>query len=975
MKRKYFSALLMGALTIASVSTFTSCKDYDDDISGLQSQIDELSKIIDQIKSQITAGSVITKVETVSDGVKITLSNDQSYLVKNGTNGVAGTNGTSWSISDDGYWVKDDVKTTMKALAEKGDTGAPGEPGAPGAPGEPGAPGATGNYYKPNATTGNFDLCDANGNVLEQTNIAWKGTGVTAVMDSENLTLFNVADKNGNVPAEGVVISLSNNLRGLVFEKDNLGRVYVDGVPGIRVASFSYLPQKLANANSSTEKSVSNGDPKDVVNPQTYAYYHVNPSNVSVDQLKNLKFVVKANADYISTSRTAASEDFDAVASYDSFDSDNGIVKVKVDMKGLPATKEKISVVALQATKSNNEKVTSDYATMYKQDMKQLRLANKAKFEEATPVDYHYRRAAKGINSLDADAGISNKAVWGTQDKSDIDLDLQYDGSIDLNNYVQAHEVGTTKCSVADLDALNFGIKFEIVKNYKIGSNETDQAEFVNLKDGVLSAKVFTEASKKFAAVGRTPIVRAQIYNKSNNKVVEYAYIKVNIVKKAVENKEISFGIGDFKFDCTANSVLQSTVAAINLNVYNEMSMDRDEFHNTYKYFDANNVPGQVGTVKELKETTAGETTHLIEWTMTPNEMWDNADKDVTHECYYKVDATSNRWVKITLKAHVNDIKKVYDISKADFITEYWNTGKTYAKFNVATPEGIGSTDAAKCVFVNDLNSPFTTVEGKLALDRNIKSFTYHFCKDIENVTKVGNITVSFAVVGNELKATVGNTTEVVATINNGGTAVPYNTVTLNKGSNIAKELLNTGEFKVYYSVNATVCEGAAAKNVKVTFDGKDHFEALFVRPVQITAKSKDNFIDGVDFGEKGTYLKLEDLIAPSDWRNRAFATYENYWQYYGAFSIVPDLDNAECDLNGKRQAVPSTINLDPVGAGTIGTGANQVTSAYGFISYKNNGTVLTGDFNIFVKVKVNYGWGTILTDWITVPVKKTIIR
>ena len=972
MKRKYFSALLMGALTIASVSTFTSCKDYDDDISGLQSQIDELSKIIDQIKSQITAGSVITKVETVSDGVKITLSNDQSYLVKNGTNGVAGTNGTSWSISDDGYWVKDDVKTTMKALAEKGAPGAPGEPGAPGAPGEPGA---TGNYYKPNATTGNFDLCDANGNVLEQTNIAWKGTGVTAVMDSENLTLFNVADKNGNVPAEGVVISLSNNLRGLVFEKDNLGRVYVDGVPGIRVASFSYLPQKLANANSDTEMSVSNGDPEDVVNPQTYAYYHVNPSNVSVDQLKNLKFVVKANADYISTSRAAASEDFDAVASYDSFDSENGIVKVKVDMKGLPATKEKISVVALQATKSNNEKVTSDYATMYKQDMKQLRLANKAKFEEVTPVDYHYRRAAEGINSVDADAGISNKAVWGTQDKSDIDLDLQYDGSIDLNNYVQAHEVGTTKCSVADLDALNFGIKYEIVQNYKIGDNETDQAEFVNLKDGVLSAKVFTEASKKFAAVGRTPIVRAQIYNKSNNKVVEYAYIKVNIVKKAVENKEVSFGIGDFKFDCTANSVLVSTVEAINLNLYNEMSMDRDEFHNTYTYFDANNVTGQVGTVKERKETTAGETTHLIEWTMTPDEMWANADKDVTHECFYKVASTSNRWVKITLKAHVKDIKKVYDISKADFITEYWNKDKSYAKFNVATPEEIGSTDATKCVFVNDLNSPFTTVEGKLALDKNIKSFTYQFCKDIENVTKVGDIAVKFTVAGNDLKATVGVTTEVVATISNAGTAVPYNTVTLNKSSKIAKELLNTGEFKVYYSVKATVCEGNAAKEVKVTFDSKDHFEALFVRPVQITAKSKDNFIDGVDFGEKGTYLKLEDLIAPSDWRNRDFATYTNYWQYYGAFSIVPDTDHAECDLNGKRQAVPSTIKLEPVAAGTIGTGANQVTSAYGFISYKNNGTVLTGDFNIFVKVKVNYGWGTILTDWITVPVKKTIIK
>ena len=43
MKRKYFSALLMGALTIASVSTFTSCKDYDDDIDNLQNQIKDLA--------------------------------------------------------------------------------------------------------------------------------------------------------------------------------------------------------------------------------------------------------------------------------------------------------------------------------------------------------------------------------------------------------------------------------------------------------------------------------------------------------------------------------------------------------------------------------------------------------------------------------------------------------------------------------------------------------------------------------------------------------------------------------------------------------------------------------------------------------------------------------------------------------------------------------------------------------------------
>ena len=44
MYKKIFSAILFGALTIASTSTFVSCKDYDDDINNLQAQIDELNQ-------------------------------------------------------------------------------------------------------------------------------------------------------------------------------------------------------------------------------------------------------------------------------------------------------------------------------------------------------------------------------------------------------------------------------------------------------------------------------------------------------------------------------------------------------------------------------------------------------------------------------------------------------------------------------------------------------------------------------------------------------------------------------------------------------------------------------------------------------------------------------------------------------------------------------------------------------------------
>ena len=74
MKRKYFSALLMGALTIASVSTFTSCKDYDDDIDNLQNQIKDLASA-DQLQQKVTELQGViatnsTNIKNVQEDVK-----------------------------------------------------------------------------------------------------------------------------------------------------------------------------------------------------------------------------------------------------------------------------------------------------------------------------------------------------------------------------------------------------------------------------------------------------------------------------------------------------------------------------------------------------------------------------------------------------------------------------------------------------------------------------------------------------------------------------------------------------------------------------------------------------------------------------------------------------------------------------------------------------------------------------------------
>lgn len=72
---------------------------------------------------------MITKVENITGGVEVTLSNGKSFTIKNGD---AGKDGTQWTIKDDGYWYQDGKKTEFKAKGDKGDPGEPGTPGTRG---------------------------------------------------------------------------------------------------------------------------------------------------------------------------------------------------------------------------------------------------------------------------------------------------------------------------------------------------------------------------------------------------------------------------------------------------------------------------------------------------------------------------------------------------------------------------------------------------------------------------------------------------------------------------------------------------------------------------------------------------------------------------------------------------------------------------------------------------------------------------
>ena len=63
MRKKYLSALLFGALLFASAGTFTSCKDYDDDINNLTERVDQLAKDLEDLKTKVEVLGGVESIE------------------------------------------------------------------------------------------------------------------------------------------------------------------------------------------------------------------------------------------------------------------------------------------------------------------------------------------------------------------------------------------------------------------------------------------------------------------------------------------------------------------------------------------------------------------------------------------------------------------------------------------------------------------------------------------------------------------------------------------------------------------------------------------------------------------------------------------------------------------------------------------------------------------------------------------------
>ena len=529
MNKKCLSAAMFVVLMTATSGTFTSCKDYDDDIDHLQEQINKTNVTLGELQALIEKGSVITSVESTAEGLTITLSNKQVYTIKNGADGVDGKDADVWKIGQDGYWYKNDQKTEWKAVGadgkdgQNGADGQDGQDGADGQDGQDGADGKDGKYYVPNAETGCFDIYQ-DGKKLESTQISWKpatGESMTAVYTGNELKIFGVTQPDGTKGE--VTITIGKQLGSVAFVPDVMsGEVSYPTTSTpfyhlenylaedkYEITSKEFIPQELNKSN--------------VVD----LMYRLNPTDAYVAEEAIFDFLNRA----VVTKAAGDKENLLNVFAKTQNENGSALVRATVNARALTASSQHIAALRIW---NGQHPVVSDYVHITSEAIDAMLVDSVKTLADKTaePVQF-YARTKKIQNADETDAFIKQFVSLGAA----ANLAMKYDGSLDLSKYLGLFSDDKDEF-LQELGFVGMSYAYSLPKEYKADDTQkTNQQWYVQLDGSVLSVNKANLTDGLTPAVGRTPVVRVDAFltdNEGEKHLVASSYVKVEITETEV---------------------------------------------------------------------------------------------------------------------------------------------------------------------------------------------------------------------------------------------------------------------------------------------------------------------------------------------------------------------------------------------------------------------------------------------------------
>ena len=571
MKKRIFGMLLMGAMVVASVSMFTSCKDYDDDINKLQKEVDAaaLKTDLESLRSSLTSELASAKSALESAiAAKANASDLAGLATDDDLNALAATVATlSTQIGAvENAIGENDINTMATTIAAvSGDMTA-----LENALGEEEA--------ARKAVEANLDLqqkaldelakqveelakkdnsyddtaIKADIKSLQSAVKALQSAGYTTKSDLQKAINDLNAELSAKIPNVSLLTALVNKMLTSITLVPEL---YIKGVEAIEFKSLKYTPAKFvkgANTNifndgipTDLQSAGSSAVIRDMKGKE--ASYRLSPKAVKLEDLD-----VDNIAVFNKTAQTrAATTTKNSPVSYvkESAKIADGILTVTLQKTGKDALKNteepgNIDIVSLMVPRKEIKEKNQTYEEIYSEFVRVVettftpRIAalpyyedKKLKHDKASDLTYHY---SDSLTIWSDDAATANTKLVKKEIKYDADFDLRTLVTGCILNTGHKMESEMTKDELKE-----YGLEFRFAVPATVyntnAQHKTDQQKFAKIKaDGyTLISRIENGTEKNKAAVDKEPIIRVTLVDtKNSNAIVDLRYFKIKWIEQ-----------------------------------------------------------------------------------------------------------------------------------------------------------------------------------------------------------------------------------------------------------------------------------------------------------------------------------------------------------------------------------------------------------------------------------------------------------
>lgn len=711
MRRRYLNVMLVSALLMASTGTFTSCKDYDDEIANLQEQVNQKASI-EELRSEISSvESAINKA--VADADKAIKEAQAAKAEAEEALAQVGEN------TPDGVTQEELEQMLKQAIA------------------------------------------DAEKKIQEELGKKASLEDVNAKIEALKAELLSdfVSDEELNALAAKVSQLSEEVIRLLGHRLTSMNLVptqHINGIPAIIFTSLKYTPQVYTpiKGHAVTDYSdplhpvmttpadhskrpvldhtaVAGAKVRYLSSEKNEAYYQVSPNmGVRTQDLESLAFdcmtsknitraaendLIKQNSPIevtgfkidksLMTVTFKKNKEFlnDRIMSTGDAHPAPGQEKFWMASAKAAIAKENLDAEERKAYEAGTKTYVNSEYSRIEELVKVPYIANiRTNFSKPLTTDYFADEVQTDANGSFYVHYRDSICTYESLAGKDIDIYADYAEELDLKKYV-------TVCVSDEAEAWKDHAQHELFKNYKdyglefrfslaaapyitLGgpegnTNKTDQQKFAKIdspSNGIMTSKVYTIEGTSATAIGREPIVRISLVDtKNGDALVAQRYLKVKWTRE-IGVKEITIEFDPICYACGIQS--RVTTQMMNELIYHqakEGGMTHEEFKAIYTTFDEN-ASEPYGTAKNVINTEGGVDSYNILWDLTTETMgniWPGQKyKDFSKVVYYRNDSKSYPDLKITLKRRVN----MPELGVWGHLGTYWKTtDPKYTIFNV----------------------------------------------------------------------------------------------------------------------------------------------------------------------------------------------------------------------------------------------------------------------------------------------------